>query len=73
MIPTTSNQNRTLLSFEEVCVLTRLSLPTLRRYVAAGKFPAPIRPLPAGKSVRFIAVDVHQWMARLGAPVGGGI
>ena len=65
--------NNTLLTYEEVCVLTRLSLPTLRRYVAAGKFPAPIRPLPAGKSVRFRAVDVHQWMARLGAPVGGGI
>ncbi|RWT31399.1 AlpA family transcriptional regulator [Enterobacter cloacae] len=54
-----------LLTYEEVCSLTKLSQPTLRRYVKAGKFPQPIKPNPAGKAVRFRAVDVRRWMAEL--------
>lgn len=69
MPPMTTHHDRTLLTYEEVCVLTRVSLPTLRRYVAAGRFPAPIKPHPAGKCVRFRAVDVHQWMAGSGFPL----
>ena len=69
MTPTIPQHDSHLLTYEQVCVLTRLSLPTLRRYVAAGKFPAPIKPHPAGKCVRFRAIDVYHWMAR----IGGGI
>lgn len=54
-----------LLTYEEVCALTKLSQPTLRRYVKAGKFPQPIRPNPSGKAVRFRAADVHSWMSEL--------
>lgn len=39
------------LTYEEVCSLTKLSQPTLRRYVKAGKFPQPIKPNPTGKAV----------------------
>jgi prophage regulatory protein len=53
------------LTYEEVCSLTKLSQPTLRRYVKAGKFPQPIKPNPTGKAVRFRAVDVRRWMAEL--------
>ncbi len=53
------------LTYEEVCSLTKLSQPTLRRYVKAGKFPQPIKPNPSGKAVRFRAGDVHRWMADL--------
>ncbi|MCR3892537.1 helix-turn-helix transcriptional regulator [Aeromonas caviae] len=54
-----------LLTYEEVCAVTRLSQPTLRRYVKAGRFPQPIKPNPAGKAVRFRAADVRRWMAEL--------
>ena len=54
-----------LLTYEEVCAVTRLSQPTLRRYVKAGRFPHPIKPNPVGKAVRFRAADVRRWMAEL--------
>ncbi|WP_374045052.1 helix-turn-helix transcriptional regulator [Vibrio diabolicus] len=54
-----------LLTYEEVCSLTKLSQPTLRRYVKAGRFPQPIKPNPEGKAVRFRASDVRRWMAEL--------
>jgi prophage regulatory protein len=61
---TTTNQER-LLTYEEVCAVTQFSQATLRRYVKAGKFPAPVKPNPNGRAVRFRIQDVRDWLDRL--------
>ena len=57
--------NERLLTYEEVCAVTQLSQSTLRRYVKAGRFPAPIKPSPRGRAVRFRIQDVRDWLDRL--------
>ncbi|MCD6010116.1 helix-turn-helix transcriptional regulator [Halomonas sp. IOP_31] len=57
--------NERLLTYEEVCAVTQLSQATLRRYVKAGRFPAPIKPNPSGRAVRFRIQDVRDWLDRL--------
>lgn len=54
-----------LLTYEEVCALTKISPATLRRYVQAGKFPTPIKPDPNGRAVRFRLRDVQVWLSQL--------
>ncbi|WP_227715337.1 helix-turn-helix domain-containing protein [Marinobacter sp. 1-3A] len=60
-----SETNERLLTYEEVCAVTQLSQATLRRYVQAGRFPAPIRPNPQGRAVRFRIEDVRKWLEHL--------
>lgn len=60
-----SESNERLLTYEEVCTVTQLSQATLRRYVKAGRFPAPIKPSPQGRAVRFRIQDVRNWLDRL--------
>lgn len=60
-----SETNERLLTYEEVCAVTQLSQATLRRYVQAGRFPAPIRPNPQGRAVRFRIQDVRKWLEHL--------
>jgi len=60
-----SETNERLLTYEEVCAVTQLSQATLRRYVKAGRFPAPIKPNPQGRAVRFRIQDVRNWLDRL--------
>lgn len=57
--------NERLLTYEEVCAVTQLSQATLRRYVQSGRFPAPIKPSPTGRAVRFRIQDVRDWLDRL--------
>ncbi|MGO1659999.1 MAG: helix-turn-helix transcriptional regulator [Marinobacter sp.] len=57
--------NERLLTYEEVCAVTQLSQATLRRYVQSGRFPAPIKPNPHGRAVRFRIQDVRDWLDRL--------
>lgn len=57
--------NDRLLTYEEVCTVTQLSQATLRRYVQSGRFPAPIKPNPAGRAVRFRIQDVRDWLDQL--------
>lgn len=57
--------NERLLTYEEVCVVTQLSQATLRRYVRSGRFPAPIKPNPSGRAVRFRIQDVRNWLDQL--------
>lgn len=54
-----------LLTYEEVCALLQTSQATLRRYVRAGRFPAPVKPNPNGRAVRFRHLDVQAWLDRL--------
>lgn len=60
-----SETNERLLTYEEVCAVTQLSHATLRRYVQSGRFPAPIKPNPTGRAVRFRIQDVRDWLDRL--------
>lgn len=60
-----SENNERLLTYEEVCTVTQLSQATLRRYVRSGRFPAPIKPNPSGRAVRFRIQDVRDWLDRL--------
>ncbi|MCD1629460.1 MAG: helix-turn-helix domain-containing protein [Porticoccaceae bacterium] len=60
-----SETNERLLTYEEVCAVTQLSQATLRRYVQSGRFPAPIKPNPSGRAVRFRIQDVRDWLDRL--------
>lgn len=53
------------MTYEEVCAVTKLSQATLRRYVKAGRFPAPIKPDPNGKNVRFRGGQVREWLEQL--------
>lgn len=54
-----------LLTYEEVCALLQTSQATLRRYVRNGRFPAPVKPNPGGRAVRFRYHDVQAWLDRL--------
>ena len=60
-----SETSERLLAYEEVCAVTQLSQATLRRYVRSGRFPAPIKPNPQGRAVRFRIQDVRNWLDRL--------
>jgi prophage regulatory protein len=60
-----SETNERLLTYEEVCAVTQLSQATLRRYVRSGRFPAPIKPNPSGRAVRFRIQDVRNWLDQL--------
>lgn len=48
-----SNTTERLLTYEEVCTVLKTSQATLRRYVKQGRFPAPVKPNPNGRAVRF--------------------
>ncbi|WP_083773218.1 helix-turn-helix transcriptional regulator [Idiomarina baltica] len=54
-----------LLTYEEVCTVLRTSQATLRRYVKQGRFPAPVKPNPHGRAVRFRYQDVKAWPDKL--------
>lgn len=54
-----------MLTYEEVCALLQTSQATLRRYVRNGRFPAPVKPNPGGRAVRFRYHDVQAWLDRL--------
>ena len=54
-----------LLTYEEVCAVLQTSQATLRRYVRDGKFPAPVKPNPSGRAVRFRYRDVEAWLSSL--------
>ncbi|MEH6817320.1 MAG: helix-turn-helix domain-containing protein [Pseudoalteromonas distincta] len=54
-----------LLTYEEVCAVLQTSQATLRRYVKMGWFPAPIKPNPCGRAVRFRCQDVQAWLNNL--------
>ncbi|WBA19114.1 helix-turn-helix transcriptional regulator [Salinivibrio kushneri] len=60
-----THNNERLLTYEEVCTVTQLSQATLRRYVRSGRFPAPIKPNPSGRAVRFRIQDVRDWLDQL--------
>lgn len=60
-----TDNNERLLTYEEVCTVTQLSQATLRRYVRSGRFPAPIKPNPTGRAVRFRIQDVRDWLDQL--------
>ncbi|WP_458734174.1 helix-turn-helix transcriptional regulator [Zobellella taiwanensis] len=60
-----TNLEERLLTYEEVCAVLQISQATLRRYVRAGKFPAPVKPSAHGRAVRFRYRDVHAWLNRL--------
>ncbi|OOE52965.1 MULTISPECIES: helix-turn-helix transcriptional regulator [Salinivibrio] len=60
-----TDNNERLLTYEEVCTVTQLSQATLRRYVRSGRFPAPIKPNPSGRAVRFRIQDVRDWLDQL--------
>lgn len=61
---TPTNDER-LLTYQAVCALTQISPSTLRRYVQAGTFPAPVKPDPNGRAVRFRQRDVLAWLNQL--------
>lgn len=54
-----------LLTYEEVCTVLKTSQATLRRYVKQGRFPAPVKPNPHGRAVRFRYQDVKDWLDKL--------
>lgn len=54
-----------LLTYEEVCTVLKMSQATLRRYVKQGRFPAPVKPNPRGRAVRFRYQDVKAWLDTL--------
>ena len=60
---TTSKER--LLTYEEVCTVLKMSQATLRRYVKQGRFPAPVKPNPNGRAVRFRYQDVKAWLDML--------
>ncbi len=54
-----------LLTYEEVCTVLKKSQERLRRYVKQGRFPAPVKPNPHGRAVRFRYQDVKAWLDKL--------
>lgn len=62
--PISTTEER-LLTYQEVCALTQISPATLRRYVSYGRFPAPVKPNPNGRAVRFRYQDVKAWLEKL--------
>ncbi len=58
-------KNETLLTMAEVAQLTSLSQSTIRRLVASGQLPAPIRISPTGRSVRFKLSEIQQYLNNL--------
>ncbi|QSX30099.1 helix-turn-helix domain-containing protein [Shewanella cyperi] len=65
MNQTISTTEERLLTYQEVCALTQISPATLRRYVSHGRFPAPVKPNPNGRAVRFRYQDVKAWLEKL--------
>ncbi|MBD2813227.1 helix-turn-helix domain-containing protein [Xenorhabdus sp. Flor] len=59
---TQPKQDERLLTYREVCALTKISSATLRRYIQRGKFPSPIKLNAHGRSVRFRHSEVLAWM-----------
>ena len=57
----TINVDDAQLKFATVCAITGYSESTIRRSVAAGSFPAPIR--RGARCTRFRAQDVRKWLA----------
>ena len=54
-----------LVSFDLVCKRTTKSPSTLRRNIAAGKFPAPVK--IGARRIAFRAEDVQRWLDGLNA------
>ncbi len=49
------------LTVPEVCVLARISRPTLARWIRSGLSPAPVKLGP--RSLRFSRAAIEQWLA----------
>ena len=60
-----NTESECLLTYEEVCTVLKMSQATLRRYVKQGRFPAPVKPNPRGRAVRFRYQDVKAWLDTL--------
>ncbi|WP_119153313.1 helix-turn-helix transcriptional regulator [Caldimonas tepidiphila] len=54
-----------LLTQAETCEITRKSSSTLRRDIAAGKFPAPLK--IGARRIAWRAEDVQRWLDGLNA------
>lgn len=65
MTEQSSTKTERLLTYEEVCTVLKMSQATLRRYVKQGRFPAPVKPNPRGRAVRFRYQDVKTWLENL--------
>ncbi len=57
---TTKQPTALLLDVNALAVLLSRSVPSLRRYDAAGRLPAPVR---IGKAVRWRRSEIEQWIA----------
>jgi len=56
---TTTNGNPVMLTLREVAQLLSIGLRTLRRHIAAGNFPKPIR---LGGTQRFSLKAIESWI-----------
>jgi predicted DNA-binding transcriptional regulator AlpA len=64
-----------MLTIAQVCAISQLAPRTIRRWVSAGKFPAPRR-LCAGQSkfakgVRWVRSEVMAWVEKMQQSRGG--
>ena len=57
-----------LLALPEVLALTRISYPTINRWLKAGLFPQPIN--GRGRKLLWTQASIEQWMSRPVAPMG---
>lgn len=62
MSTATIDQDRLLLKVQDVSRRTSISVRSLWRMVSAGTFPRPVR---VGRSTRWRADDVRQWVNNL--------
>jgi predicted DNA-binding transcriptional regulator AlpA len=52
-----------MLTIAQVCAISQLAPRTIRRYVSAGKFPAPCRPNGHRcKGARWVRAEVMAWV-----------
>ena len=60
-----------LLTVADVAHRVRLSRPTIYRYVAADKFPAPLK--LSGGAARWVRGEIDAWQAKIAAARGTSI
>lgn len=53
-----------LLKISDVVERCKVSKATIYRWVKAGEFPAQYQLVPSGRTARWLASDIHDWLEK---------
>lgn len=54
-----------LLKISDVVERCKVSKATIYRWVKAGEFPAQCQLVPSGRTARWLASDLHDWLEKM--------